>query len=173
MNGALLLLLAVVLLGGGSALAGVSMGRVRNRGNAAGVHPSLQALLDEWERYGSHDVMIPSSPWGGLRTSEAQQAGYAQGGMSDATTLASTPHGRGAAIDVWPVEFPLYVSGTWAAVPDAVKAKFAAFGDFAEARGFTWGGRWRSASMPNGDQPHVEIKNWRAMPYPPPNGRYA
>lgn len=148
-------------------------GRVLQRENARGVHLELQGLLDAWELEGTHQVLIPSSPWGGLRTSEADQAGYAGGGLSGAATLSATPHGRGGALDVWPVEFIHYVNGTWAAVPELVKQKFATFGAFAEARGFVWGGRWRSATLPNGDQPHVEMRAWRSLPFPPPAGGYA
>lgn len=156
-----------------TAVAVPSSGRVLNRTRARGVRRELQELLDAWELYGTHQVTIPASPWGGLRTSEADQAGYAAGGMSGASTLASTPHGRGAALDVWPVGFEAHVNGTWEAVPDDIKGKFLAFGLFAESRGFTWGGRWRSSSMPNGDQPHVEIAAWRTLPFPPPSGGYS
>ena len=138
--------------------------RVLNRDRARGVLPDLLALLDAWELEGAHTVTI--APDGGLRTDAAKQAGYAASGNSNATTLEQTPHGRGAALDVWPTDFADYVSGPWTDVPEAIKAKFEAFGVFAEQRGLVWGGRWRGAGFANGDQPHVELQNWRAYPYP-------
>lgn len=172
--GLVLAVVALALLGGVSTKAVTPGARVRvfGRERLAGVHPSLLQLLDEWEQLGTHDVEIPSYPPAGLRTDADTQARLADGGFSGATTLASTPHGRGAAIDVWPVGFAQHVNGTWAAVPAAIKGQFQVFGEFAEARGFTWGGRWRTATLPNGDQPHVELKNWRTLPFPPPPGGY-
>lgn len=170
------LLLAVLLLVGlatSSSATPASSPRVRNRERAKGVRGELQTLLDDWEREGTHDVMIPSWPWGGLRTSEADQAKLAGDGFSAANTLEKTPHGRGGGLDVWPVEFEKHVNGTWAAVPEHVKQQFRDFGAFAEARGFVWGGRWSSATYPNGDQPHVELRNWRSLPFPPPPGGYS
>ncbi len=139
--------------------------RVRYRERAEGVLPPLVALLDAWDAEGTHDVMV--APDGGLRTDEARQAGYASSGTSNAATLEDTPHGRGAALDVYPVSFLPYISGRWEDVPGPVKLEFATFGRFAEARGLKWGGRWSSSRFPNGDQPHVELPNWRSYPYPP------
>jgi len=169
--GALLLLVFGLASTSGSSSSGP--GRVLQRENARGVHQDLQGLLDEWERVGTHQVLIPSSPWGGLRTSEADQASYAGDGYSAAATLRATPHGRGGGLDVWPVGFEHYVNGTWQAVPAELKQRFTDFGVFAELNGFVWGGRWRSASYPNGDQPHVELRNWRSLPFPPPPGGYS
>ena len=168
-----LMLVLVVLLTSGTAAAAVSSPRVRHRERAKGVRRELQDLLDEWELYGTHDVELPATPWPGLRTSEADQASYAAGGVSGASTLQQTAHGRGGALDVWPVGFAAYVAGTWDAVPAELKAKFQAFGAFAEARGFIWGGRWRTAALPNGDQPHVQMANWQQLPFPPPEGGYS
>lgn len=162
-----LLLGVVVVLVVTPGLPGV---RVLNRSRADGVHPKLRALLDEWEQFGTHTVMV--APDGGLRTDAAKQAGYAAAGNSNATTLASTPHGRGAALDIYPVDFLPFIAMRWENVPASVRAKFRTFGEFAEARGFTWGGRWTGATFPNGDQPHVEITGWRSLPYPPPTGGY-
>lgn len=57
---------------------------------------------------------------------------------------------------------------SWEALPESLKLQFAAFGRFAESRGFKWGGRWVSKTFPNGDQPHVELPNWQALPFPAP-----
>lgn len=152
------------------------MVRVLELDRAHGVHPSLLELLASWEREGSHDVVV--APNGGLRTDARLQAALASGGASAASTLRSTPHGRAAALDVWPVSFLAHVpraqGGTasrwtsWEALPADVREAFAAFGRFAEVRGFVWGGRWRGKTFPHGDQPHVELREWRTMPFPPP-----
>jgi hypothetical protein len=173
---ALAVLVAVVIV---VVLMGAT-GKVLMRSRADGVHPDLRALLDAWDSQGAHVVVV--APDGGLRTDPALQAGFAAGGMSGASTLATTPHGRGVGLDVWPVSFlphvPVGSGGTasrwssWAELPESVKAEFLAFGEFSEARGFKWGGRWRSAKFPNGDQPHVELPNWTRFPYPVPGGRY-
>lgn len=167
------LLLAIGLVSSSSSTSGPPRGLVLQRDVALGVRLELQELLDEWERVGTHKVIIPTHPWGGLRTSESDQASYADGGMSAAATLRTTPHGRGGGLDVWPEDFPHYVNGTWDAVPAYIKQQFEDFGVFAELHGFVWGGRWRSATYPNGDQPHVELRNWRELPFPPPAGGYS
>lgn len=170
-----LLLLAVVVVVLVVLEVGV-MRRVLMRFRAARVHPSLSALLDAWELEGAHRVVV--APDGGVRGDAARQAQLAVQGLSNAGDLASTPHGRGAALDVWPASFLPHVPVTagglaarwtpWEKLPNEVKLDFQTFGLFAEARGFTWGGRWRSATFPNGDQPHVEVKAWRTLPFPPP-----
>ncbi|PZR07086.1 MAG: hypothetical protein DI536_28945 [Archangium gephyra] len=143
---------------------------------ARGVHPDLRALLDEWAKHGSHDIVV--APNGGVRTDEKLQAQLAAGGSSKATTLRSTPHGRAAALDVWPVSFLPYVpaanGGTgkrwvsWENLPELVRREFHVFGLFAETQGFEWGGRWRDEVFKTGDQPHVQMKGWKTMPFPPP-----
>lgn len=145
--------------------AAASSGRVQHRERAEGCRAPLLGLLEDWEVEGTHNVLV--APDGGLRTDAAKQAGYAAGGTSNAATLEATPHGRGAGLDVYPVSFLPFISGTWADVPPAVQLEFAEFGRFAEARGLVWGGRWRGSKFPNGDQPHVEIANWRSLPFPP------
>jgi D-alanyl-D-alanine carboxypeptidase len=152
------------------------MPQVLRRERARGVHPQLHALLDSWAAEGTHDVVIAVN--GGVRTDPALQSKLAAEGFSAATTLKLTPHGRAAAVDVWPASFLEHVPvanggtakrwSTWAELPDQVRAEFKAFGIFAEERGFKWGGRWIGKSYPNGDQPHVEIANWQRLPFPPP-----
>lgn len=180
-----LVLVAVgALLLAGSAAANVAAtphwrgARVLNREAARGVHPALQRFLDVWEERGPFDIVIGQLAGflgGGLRTSDAGQAAVCAAGLSDACTLVDTPHGRGAALDLWPAEgFNPYVA--WRNQPAEIHAAFQAIGEFAEAYGLTWGGRWRTEKMPDGDQPHVEIRGWRSLPYPPPPyagfGRY-
>lgn len=147
--------------------------RIINREAARGVHPDLQRFLDLWEERGPFDVRIgqlPGFPGGALRTASdaAGQAAACTANLSDACDLASTPHGRGAALDLWPegVGFNPYLP--WDQWTPEVRAAFQTIGEFAEAAGLTWGGRWRSNTFPHGDQPHVELKNWRSLPYPPP-----
>lgn len=150
----------------------VGTGRVMHRERADGVHPDLLWLLDEWERDGTHVVEIAGGPnWsppGGLRTNPAEQSAAAAGGLSNASTLASTPHGRGAALDVWPYGFNPHRSYDAAdQLPDA-HALMMTFADFAAARGFVVG---RDFKTP--DDPHVELANWVALPFPPPDYRGA
>lgn len=145
--------------------------RVVGRQWAQGVRRSLLSLLDAWEVSGSHDVMIPGpddlrafgGPPAGLRSGPAAEAAQAEAfrqGLTNARTLAETPHGAGAALDVWPVGFDPLVG--WEQQPAEIRAKFQTFGEFAEARGFVWLGRHRSARFPNGDQPHIQEAAWRS-----------
>ena len=145
---------------------------VQRRELAAGVHPQLQALLDDWNANGTHPVRIGDN--GGLRTDSLIQQAIAASGLSKATNLATTAHGRGAALDVWPVGFN--PNASFASQP-AMMALMQVFGEFAEARGYKWGGRWqikftpeqKAGLAPPGDWPHVEMPDWVALPYPPPN----
>ena len=152
------------------------MPQVLHLERARGIHPQLRALLDSWCVDGSHNVLV--APNGGVRTDEALQASTAAAGLSQAKTLRSTPHGRAAAVDVWPVSFlpfvPLSAGGTgsrwvsWEQLPELVRNEFFLFGLFAETKGLKWGGRWRGKTFPNGDQPHVELPDWQSLPFPAP-----
>lgn len=176
--GTLLLVGGLLLAAGAQARTQWAGARVLNRSAAYGVHPKLQEFLDLWEQRGPFDIEIgelPGFPGGGLRTDEAGQAKACStptsggGTLSSACDLASTPHGRGAALDLWPVGFGFNPYLSWAQWTPEIKAAFETIGEFAEAQGLTWGGRWRSATFPHGDQPHIEMKNWRTLPFPPPN----
>lgn len=163
--------LGVLALGAGAAVAaGRGGGRVLYRERADGVHPDLQWLLDQWESEGSHVVEIAGGPnWphpGGLRSSELGQAATAAMGLSKAVTLQETPHGRGAALDVWPRGFRPDRSYAAADQLPGARELMATFGAFARSRGLVWGGLW---STP--DDPHVELCNWRSLPFPPPDYR--
>lgn len=148
--------------------------RVLNRSAAYGVHPELKKFLDVWEERGPFDVeigQIAGYPGGGLRTAAdaAGQAAACAVNLSNACDLASTPHGRGGALDLWPVGFGFNPGMSWEQWTPEIKQAFQDIGEFAEAYGLTWGGRWRSDKMPHGDQPHVELKYWRSLPFPPPD----
>lgn len=135
-------------------------GRVQNRERARGALPPLQAFLDWWDRNGPFSILV--APDGGLRTDAAKQAMYYAQGNSKAKTLAQTPHGRGAALDLWPVGFN--PSKDLKLQPD-IKAKFEEMGAIAKGQfDLTWGGDW------GWDFPHVEIKSWSKLPYPPTGG---
>lgn len=140
--------------------------KVLNAELAIGVHPSLVALLEAWEQHGTHDVMVAHGvgfPAGGLRTDVLAQHKAFVDGLTKARTLADTPHGRGAAIDIWPVGFnPHRDFSTQPGMEDL----FRDFGEFAEGMGFRWGGRFGGFGQ-HGDMPHVEILNWHSLPYPP------
>lgn len=158
-----------VAIGVGAYLLAKGRGRVLARERADGVHPELKALLDAWEHEGTHVVVVAGGPtWpysGGLRTDEEQSAAHA-GGLSNASNLKDTPHGRGAALDIWPAGFN--PNADFTAQPH-MRALMADFGTWAESYGLVWGGRWKTATWPDGDMAHVELKNWRSLPYPPPD----
>lgn len=145
---------------------------VFHRERARGVHPDLQQLLDDWAQSGTHDIVIAGGngwPNGGLRTKAEVDAAHA-GGLSNATDLSQTPHGRGAALDVWPVGFvPSKSFDAQPGMQDLMKA----FGDFAVAKSLVWGGRFSGTYSPtstvSGDWPHVELANWTSLPFPPPD----
>jgi hypothetical protein len=168
----LVLLLLVVVLAVKGVSASVGGARVFNRERANGVHPRLQELLDAWTREGTWNIVIGGGsgfPNGGLRTQEEVDAANAAGN-SRATDVSQTPHGRGAALDVWPEGFSPFLS--FADQPD-MQDMMQQFGEWAESHGMVWGGRFRGVygSDPSitGDWPHVELPQWVALPYPPPD----
>lgn len=130
-----------------------------------GVHPDFQRFIDNWK---THPNTFPIKIASGLRTDESEISRLYAIGLSNARTLEQTPHGRGGAIDVHPVEFNPRIP--WIDQPSAIKNKFMIFGMYAEGAGYVWGGRWRGSTFPYGDQPHIERKDWRKMPYPPKSG---
>lgn len=69
------------------------------------------------------------------------------------TVTKDSPHLFGVAIDVVPI-----VNGK-ADFNNAVL--FNRIGQIAESLGLEWGGRWKDLYPPNGDMPHIELKNWR------------
>lgn len=131
---------------------------VQNRERARNAHPALQSFLDWWQVNGPFPILV--APDGGLRTDAAKQASYYAQGMSKAKTLAETPHGRGAALDLWPVGFD---PAKKLEQQEDIKEKFKEMGRIAKASpfNFTWGGDW------GWDYPHIEVKGWKNMPYPP------
>ena len=139
---------------------------VVNRSAAEGVTLTMQHLLDLWEVEGDFPVMVATPfagfPGGGLRTAAdaAGQQAACEGGLSHACTLAQTPHGRGGALDIWPVGFdPLQTFDAQPYMFTLMKQ----FGQWAQSKGYTWGGTW---STP--DYPHVEESDWQSLPFPPP-----
>jgi hypothetical protein len=176
MSGQLPLVLGagVIVVGTGAAVA-ASAQRVGYIEHAAGVHPAMRGLLSEWDRVGSHVVVVApgGTDWpypGGVRTDEAGQAAAAGAGLSGASKLRDTPHGRAAALDVWPDGF---VPSRGFDTQPGMELLFRIFGEWAERQtvrigsdsyNFTWGGRF---SKP--DLPHVEIFGWRTLPFPPPH----
>ena len=136
--------------------------KVLSAERAAGLHPVLFAALSEWEISGPFPVRVG---WrGGLRTAAEQAALYAVGRslpgsiVTNAETPEASAHGRGAAVDLYPVD------ARGESLPEEAP-QWLALGQWFEARGFVWGGRWTTLH----DAPHVEIKDWRALPYPPPD----
>lgn len=144
--------------------------RVLDRDRADGVDLRLLWLLDEWERYGSHVVRIAGGTYGGhtyiggVRT-PAQQLAQFNAELSKAPTPRDAPHCHAGALDVWPLGFVPSRSFEEQPVPADYQGMFRVFGEFAKARGFEWGGEW-----PSPDMPHVQVKDWRSLPCPHPDG---
>jgi hypothetical protein len=152
------------------------MSKVHHLERARGVHPRMLDLPRQWIARGPFEIAVALH--GGLRADEALQAKLSGGGMSAAGSLIKTPHGRAAALDLVPIEFLLYVPVSfggkarrwfgWDELPAELRAKFKEIGEFSEALGFEWGGRWLGKSFPNGDQPHHQLKGWTRLPFPAP-----
>jgi hypothetical protein len=134
--------------------------RVYFRERAAGVTDArMVGLLDWWERWGPFPIAV--APEGGLRTDAAKQLGFFNAGTSNARTLAETAHGRAGAFDLVPYDGArrrLMYEGP------GVPEMFAVMGTVAKVLfKLEWGGDWRGLK----DLPHVEVPDWRALPYPP------
>jgi hypothetical protein len=155
--------------------------RVSGRAYAAGVHPALPALLDLWDQFGWFDVTV-APPFkmlsgdyidGGLRTDEAVQGEAQAEGLSKAGDLYSTPHGRGAALDIYPVGFDPHRSFEDQPEMAGLMAQFASWASQQTVvlgqgtptqQSFTF-----YPGINFGDYPHIEIKGWQSLPYPPPS----
>lgn len=131
----------------------------------AKVHPQLRELILQWEREGTFHVYVAS----GLRTAEEQFELFKQN-LTKASTPIDSPHGRGAAVDIHPLGFDdakCFSSQPWAL--EAMNS----FGAWAESKGAVWGGRFGGFYGPckevEGDRPHIELKGWKSLPYPPPD----
>lgn len=139
--------------------------RVYHRQRAAGVDRRLQAFLDWWEKNGPFPIVV--DPDGGVRTDAAKQRAFYDKGASEAATLDLTPHGRAGAIDVHPVKSGNPVTGAVFVVGYHMAAEYAEIGRVAESMGLKWGGRWKTPKMPDGDAPHIEVPDWKSLPFPP------
>lgn len=134
--------------------------RVRSRARAAGVNARLLAFLDWWEAFGPFPISVG---WkGGLRTDEAEQAALFGRGVTKARTLGETPHGRGGALDLYPV-----IDGVTRGLDGdknmtEARAYFAQLGALAKQQGFVWGGDFKSIT----DLPHIELPDWKYLPMP-------
>ena len=135
--------------------------KVRQRLRATGVHPRMLAFLDWWEAFGPFPLTVG---WkGGLRTDPDEQWQLFRDGKTRAATLDQTPHGRGGALDLYPT-----INGTVRGLegdPNPAEAAyyFEEMGRLAEGQGLVWGGHFSSIK----DMPHVELPDWRSIPYPP------
>lgn len=132
------------------------------RQRADGVDGRLQAFLDDWSRNGLFDIGIGMD--GGVRTDALKQMNYFLAGKSKAKFLSETPHGRGGAVDVYPI-----INGKWRGATTAdgnlpeVRALFKQIADFAKSRhGLKWGGDFTSFY----DGPHLEVPDWKKLPMP-------
>lgn len=150
-----------------------SRSNILNVERAKDVNVKLLAFLEWWRANKSFDLIV--APSGGLRfgyEAEQKQLQFYNQGNSNARTLQETPHGRGAALDLWPAGFnpsipiPRSVSGppvSGGTLQPLAESRFFEMGVAAENFGLKWGGRWKSPY----DLPHIEVPNWGALPYPP------
>lgn len=146
--------------------------RVLNRERAAGVDLRLQRFLDWWTQHGPFPVMVGVD--GGLRTDAKQLELYAKGRAPNeghprtwpvtdpkavvtyAWSASTSKHGRGEAIDLWPVVDgkPLLETVLKRRLTAGELQLYRQMGEVAESHGFEWGGRWPA---PKTDLPHIEI----------------
>lgn len=72
---------------------------------------------------------------------------------------AKAPHCHDGALD-----FAILINGqpNWNDKDPAIYEKYKRVGAIAEAEGLVWGGRW---PQPKTDNDHIELKNWRDLPY--------
>lgn len=137
---------------------------------AKGCDVRLLSFLKWWQENGTFDIHV--APDGGVRHDEEKQLSYFLNGYSNAKTLEETAHGRGGAIDLYPVGFnpsiaiprhslgPPNSGGTKQPVTEA---RFFELGAAGENFGLVWGGRWKSPY----DLPHFQVPNWQRLPFPP------
>jgi len=98
----------------------------------------------------------------GLRTNTEQSALYAQGRtmpgriVTNARDATESAHGRGAAIDI----VPLDANGH--CVWSSADPRWDIIGKLAERSGLVWGGHFKSLC----DKAHVELQNWRSLSTP-------
>lgn len=148
--------------------------KVHHRERAQGVHALLVAFLDWWEVNGPFEVTVVNQ--GGLRSQRVVSELYAQGRtqpgppcrctprpcmkhplgltVSNARLAAETAHGRAGALDLAP-----WVDGE---IPWQKWDLFEVVGQFGEEHGLEWGGRWPERK----DGPHLQVPNWRELPFP-------
>ena len=134
---------------------------VRRRQRANGVNAKLQAFLDQWVKDGPFEIGVGDD--GGVRTDAAKQLAYFKAGNSNASTLDQTAHGRGGALDLYPV-----IGGHWRGLqgdpnPADSARYFAVIGARAKAAGLAWGGDFKTMRP---DLPHIEVPSWRTLPMP-------
>lgn len=152
--------------------------KIHHRERAAGVHTLLLAFLDWWEVNGPFELTVVAL--GGVRSQRVVMELYEQGRtqpgppcrcerrpchkhplgltVSSAVDVEETAHGRAAALDVAP-----WINGQ---VPWDDWSRFETLGELGEAHGLEWGGRWTGRK----DGPHLQVPNWRALPFPPVTG---
>lgn len=145
--------------------------------------PLMQRFADAWQREGTFDLTVPEG--GGDRDDALQLVDFAKGrrqlddgtwvitNLAKVVTFARTAidsaHGHRAAGDLHPVRTTFATNGLPATVymgdeedpivrTEALRL-FQLLGEFAEAHGFEWGGRF-----PHYDGPHVQVPHWRTLP---------
>lgn len=155
-------------------------GYLMNASRADGVEAPLRQFLAQLHRegvtVGGVTYSLTVGVQGGVRTDAEQLALYRKGRaqlsdgswvivepsqvVTNASSARNGKHGQRKAVDVWvvlPDGAPLLYKSQAPALFDAA---YAALGAKGEARGLTWGGRFKLASGP--DLPHFEINSTTA-----------
>lgn len=161
-------LVLLALAGGGVAVYVTTRGRrhgkrVFNLQNLDGCDARLLAFVDWWELHGSFPVTFAADS--GVRTDEAHQADLFLTGKSNARTLADTAHGRGGGIDGYPAVLNEAGDGVSSILVDSSAETLRRYREWGEAGkrcGLVWGGDWTLR-----DYPHLELPDWKRLPYPP------
>lgn len=152
-------------------VAKVKGNQVSGRAYAVGVHPALIGLLDLWDEQGWFPITV-APPFkmasgdyisGGLRTDAAVQGEAQAEGLSKAGDLYSTPHGRGAALDIYPVGFDPHQNFDNQPEMAGLMAQFGSWASQQTVQGFSF-----YPGINFGDYPHIEIKGWQSLPFPSP-----
>lgn len=136
---------------------------------ADGVLDPLQQLLNLLMLEGEGEWTIPEH--GGYRygpIDEAKQEELFRTKQSKAKSLKQTPHGRRAAVDLWPKGFNPNRSFEHPSNVGMLE-RFKYWGAFVDkhgpALGIRWGGHFNGFGQ-YGDMPHCEMSDWARRAFP-------
>jgi peptidoglycan L-alanyl-D-glutamate endopeptidase CwlK len=128
----------------------------------ASVRPELRKVAEYVQKYVGDNHSIRLIWVQGLRTEEEQAKLYAQGRtapgpiVTQAESAATSPHGRGAALDFAVLDQLRRPTWDYGAV-----GMYNVVGNIAKTQGLVWGGDFRHP-----DRPHIELASWKELPFP-------